>query len=305
MLETHSGEQTVPPPEPICVQSLGNELPYFVGTLPQCVVALIHDASNEKALWRTDGTPAGTTQVRNWSELASEGFSSPCVYGSMIVFDADDGAHGHEPWCSDGTLAGTRLVADIYPGPNTSDIGAWGLMGNRIFMAADDGVHGSELWVAENTAPTAAFSASPQEGDAPLTVQFTDNSVPGSAPITSWLWNFGDDETSSEQNPTHVYNENGAYTVSLTVTTADGSDIAQKQWAVLIGRNCLLPAFALILTTTLIAAAGLRRPKSQTSKDLRLLTEYRRKVAALLKKATPSVFEISLVSLSSFSPFCS
>lgn len=40
-------------------------------------------------------------------------------------------------------------------------------------------------------------------------------------PITSWNWNFGDGQTSTQQNPSHIYTSNGDYTVSLTV--GDGS----------------------------------------------------------------------------------
>jgi PKD repeat protein len=72
--------------------------------------------------------------------------------------------------------------------------------------------------------PTAQFSAAPQEGVMPLTVQFTDQSSPGSAVITSWSWSFGDGGTSTVKNPSHIYLLAGAYTVALTVTTSVGSD---------------------------------------------------------------------------------
>jgi len=39
--------------------------------------------------------------------------------------------------------------------------------------------------------------------------------------ITSWLWNFGDGNTSTEQNPTHTYAEPGIYIVTLTVNGAN------------------------------------------------------------------------------------
>jgi PKD repeat protein len=77
-------------------------------------------------------------------------------------------------------------------------------------------------------APTAAFSGTPTSGDAPLTVDFTDTSTPGTSAITSWQWDFGDGETSTEANPSHVYNDPGTYSVSLTVTTDVGEDSVSK-----------------------------------------------------------------------------
>ncbi|WP_301664451.1 PKD domain-containing protein [Methanoculleus frigidifontis] len=66
----------------------------------------------------------------------------------------------------------------------------------------------------------AAFSAIPTSGDAPLDVQFTDEST---GDPTSWTWDFGDGGTSTDQNPSHTYATPGTYTVSLTVANADGS----------------------------------------------------------------------------------
>ena len=68
---------------------------------------------------------------------------------------------------------------------------------------------------------SANFQASSTSGPPPLRVDFTDQSTGG---ITSWSWNFGDDSSSTEQNPRHTYNSPGRYTVSLTVTGAEGSD---------------------------------------------------------------------------------
>ncbi|MDQ1255823.1 MAG: hypothetical protein QG656_417, partial [Candidatus Hydrogenedentes bacterium] len=76
----------------------------------------------------------------------------------------------------------------------------------------------------EQVKPSAAFSADPKTGTVPLRVQFTDQSAPGSSPISKWEWTFGDGLRSSERNPSHVYNFPGLFTVSLTVTTALGSD---------------------------------------------------------------------------------
>jgi serine protease len=58
------------------------------------------------------------------------------------------------------------------------------------------------------------------------TVDFVDQSVPAGcngAAIVGWAWDFGDGSTSSEQNPSHTYAAAGDYTVTLTVTDADGA----------------------------------------------------------------------------------
>jgi len=62
---------------------------------------------------------------------------------------------------------------------------------------------------------SASFGAFPTVGQAPLTVNFTDQSR---GEITSWEWDFGDGSTSSQQHPSHTYTNLGSYTVSLTVT---------------------------------------------------------------------------------------
>ena len=77
------------------------------------------------------------------------------------------------------------------------------------------------ITVSPCVAPTANFVGSPTSGDAPLTVNFTDQS---SGSPTSWSWNFGDSGTSTAQNPSHVYTGAGTYTVTLTVSNACGSD---------------------------------------------------------------------------------
>ena len=62
-------------------------------------------------------------------------------------------------------------------------------------------------------------------GYPPLTVNFRDTS--GGEPAT-WSWTFGDGGTSTLQNPVHLYQTAGTYTVSLTVTNAGESDSMTK-----------------------------------------------------------------------------
>src|SRR2546426_1160276 len=83
--------------------------------------------------------------------------------------------------------------------------------------------------------PTALFSGSSTSGPAPLMVQFTDQSNPGSSPISSWFWSFGDGSTSTAQNPSYMYTAAGNYTVSLKVMTSAGQDTQTKTNYVAVG----------------------------------------------------------------------
>ncbi|HEX4965558.1 MAG TPA: ELWxxDGT repeat protein [Thermoanaerobaculia bacterium] len=99
-------------------------------------------------LWQTDGTPAGTTLLKDINP--GTGSSSPMgltAAGGRVFFSAHDGLHGFELWESDGTAAGTRMVADLNPGPFSSGPGHFAVSGSNLFFAADDGVTGYEPWV--------------------------------------------------------------------------------------------------------------------------------------------------------------
>jgi PKD repeat protein len=75
--------------------------------------------------------------------------------------------------------------------------------------------------IAEAPTPVADFTFEPDSGDAPLQVQFTDMSSYGPS---SWLWYFGDGQTSMEQNPLHEYQNEGVYFPKLVVSNGTGSD---------------------------------------------------------------------------------
>ena len=101
--------------------------------------------------------------------------------------------------------------------------------------------HGSDVLVRENfinvvvRPPMADFTVDNRTPVVGEVIQFRDESEPGSAPITSWLWNFGDGGTSTQQDPVKVYTEPGVYSVRLTVTTLHGEDTETKAAFITVG----------------------------------------------------------------------
>ncbi|MFC2018064.1 PKD domain-containing protein [Chloroflexota bacterium] len=99
--------------------------------------------------------------------------------------------------------------------------------------------------------PVAAFSATPDSGAPPLSVTFTDEST---GEIDSWEWDFGDGETGTAQSPTHDYETEGTYTVSLKVTGPDGTDTETKTGYIEVA--AFIADFTADQTTGTFAAGG-------------------------------------------------
>jgi PKD repeat protein len=93
--------------------------------------------------------------------------------------------------------------------------------------------------------PIARFTGDPASGTAPLEVRFVDRST-GSP--TSWMWEFGDGNTSARQNPVHVYQAAGTYTVRLNASNAGGSNIERKVYYITVNSAYQPPGAAFTAT---------------------------------------------------------
>ena len=88
-----------------------------------------------------------------------------------------------------------------------------------------------EQWVPEKIkTPTAAFSWWSND----KSVEFSDTSVKGTYDITNWHWDFGDDSSSSDQNPSHEYSTIGNYTVALEVKDTNGNSHTARTGVLLV-----------------------------------------------------------------------
>jgi PKD repeat protein len=86
--------------------------------------------------------------------------------------------------------------------------------------------------------PVANFIGSPTSGNAPLQVTFTDQSTGNP---TSWLWSFGDGNTSTAQSPFYTYTNAGTYAVSLRASNTLGQSTATKQNYITVGNGASNP----------------------------------------------------------------
>ena len=143
---------------------------------------------------------------------------------------------------SDGSITAVWFIID---GENKSTVNSspynydWNTSGERIgnhtikATSYDNGGASTsdELTIEVIKEEGSAFTATPTSGDAPLTVNFTDQSTNNP---TSWHWDFGDGNNSSEQNPSHTYNDMGQYDVALTTTNQSGSDTETKTSFILV-----------------------------------------------------------------------
>ncbi len=87
------------------------------------------------------------------SEFIDANVTDPLVeLGGRTYFGATTSATGSEVWSTDGTTAGTRVVADLNEGPADSAPRHLTLLGGRMYFTANDGVSGRELYTSDGTA---------------------------------------------------------------------------------------------------------------------------------------------------------
>jgi ELWxxDGT repeat protein len=106
--------------------------------------------ANADGLWTSDGTAEGTRLVKAVSLATSVRFQNRIsdmeAVGDELYFVAGTSEAGYELWKSDGTAAGTMLVQDVRPGPESSNEESLTAIGGLLYFTADDGTLGRQLW---------------------------------------------------------------------------------------------------------------------------------------------------------------
>lgn len=153
-------------------------------TLNYCLVKGI--ASSEWNLNHTSGQDPLFLDLPGFNvDLSWTGFPNKDATRSPAI-DAGDPTSPHDP---DGTIADIGAL----PYAQTSD-----------------------------AFPTVSFASDITQNLIPLTVNFKNYTTQALGDITSWNWYFGDNTTSTDKNPTHVYTEPGIYDVKLVAVNQNG-----------------------------------------------------------------------------------
>ena len=129
--------------------------------------------------------------------------------------DAGADTNGGGYWAYWGTI--NRKGTRVYFGSN------WDTPGGDVDTYVIELPDGWYKDLTGNTPPTVSASATPTSGQSPLTVKFTGSANDPDGTIVSYRWYFGDGSTSTEQNPTHIYNKGGLYTTTLEVIDNGGA----------------------------------------------------------------------------------
>ncbi|CAN5783002.1 hypothetical protein BH23GEM11_BH23GEM11_08570 [soil metagenome] len=135
--------------------------------------------------------------------IADGSFSAGGDSGSLIV-----------------TSAGNNPVGLLFAGSSTRTIAnPIQVVLDRFGVTIDPTVPGGDPTDPDPTGPTASFTDSCSE----LACNFdASGSTAGDAAISGYAWTFGDGATGSGETTSHAYSSGGTYTVTLTVTDADG-----------------------------------------------------------------------------------
>jgi trimeric autotransporter adhesin len=105
-------------------------------------------------LWKTNGTPASTVELRTFPYHIAWMANA----GAELLFAANDAVRGFELWKSDGTVSGTALLRDIWPG-SPGALSSWEprdaavtVNGIAYFLGNAGGDANAELWRSDGTA---------------------------------------------------------------------------------------------------------------------------------------------------------
>ncbi len=188
-----------------------------------------------------DVTIVNNDIVKNYDGIHMVYSSNVTIFNNLIFWNDNNGVYMEN--CSDITVFMNVLIENFnhvydnkanhfdnsthgnywidYTGADTNGDG----IGDTPYLIDSDSIDNYPLIHHVKifpVAPSSDFTYSPSDPSIEDVIAFMDTSIDPDGTITSWEWDFGDETTSMEQNPTHQYADKGDYTIRLTVIDNDG-----------------------------------------------------------------------------------
>ena len=164
------------------------------------------------------------------------------VVGETIFFNSSsfdvDGTLENWSWdFGDGTTGYGDRVTHVFYGIQTYSV--------TLTVLDDDGASGSfTMNIQVLPSPVSADAGGPYTGMAGTAILFSGNAS-GGVPPYLFEWDFGDGNTSTEQNPQHVYRETGTYTIHLYATDHLGEQ-AMDDTIATVSNDTIQPTISLV-----------------------------------------------------------
>jgi ELWxxDGT repeat protein len=108
------------------------------------------DQQNGLELMFTSGGTARLVKDINPGDHGFDVNSEVAFANRYLVFDAFDPSHGYEPWTSDGSSGGTKLLRDVFVGDTGSNPRMFTYLNGFVYFTATD-QHGTNLWGTDRT----------------------------------------------------------------------------------------------------------------------------------------------------------
>jgi ELWxxDGT repeat protein len=120
------------------------------------------DGVHGSELWKSDGTADGTIMLKDlYPGKYPAGMQAGTPYSgnpnnfttinNLVYFAASNGDETHQVWKTDGTIAGTSMVTDIYPGIQGYTLNNFVNFNGNLFFTVYSGAGGDELWKSDGT----------------------------------------------------------------------------------------------------------------------------------------------------------
>lgn len=153
------------------------------------------------------------TPVAEFTASIQEG----CSPLAVAFTDRSTGDPKYWNWdFGNGQLSNQRNPTTTYSAPGTYTV--------TLVVRNQNGVNAITKtdYITIFPSPSVGLSANITTACLPAAIQFTGTANTSVGTITSYAWDFGDGNTSTEQNPSHIYGQTGYYSVSLTATSSNG-----------------------------------------------------------------------------------